>query len=129
MFHKRACQKILERLRLGTEQYEFFIERLYEEAHKGQLSLSELGVKEGEIERLRLKGCMLVARKNLDLIRKRIHSYKKTRPQNGETRLDNFPPYKGIVDQIYKEAQKGRFSLSDIGTNEEELLSFLQLEN
>ncbi len=45
-------------LRDGTDQYDSFIGYVRREAHKGNLSLADIGTSEEELEELRVKGCV-----------------------------------------------------------------------
>ncbi len=58
---KIAAQELLGFLRSGTDQYDFFIGLVREEARRGNFSLADIGTSEEELEELRAKGFEIIA--------------------------------------------------------------------
>lgn len=101
--------EFLKVLRQGTDDYESMLRYLRREARKGGFSLPDIGTSEDELAELRKRGCITRARMWLNAIRGGV----------GDPRV--------LVDFIREEINKGNLTYANIGTNEEELFSFLTI--
>ncbi len=100
---KTAANKWLGHLRNGTDMYDSFIGHVRKEAHKGNLTLEDVGTSEAELAEVKVKGCKTAANKWLGHLR------------NGTDMYDSF------IGHVREEAQKGGLTLEDVGTSEAEL--------
>ena len=101
--HKTAAVEWLGYLRNGTEMYDSFIGYLHREVGKGKLSLADIGTSEEELAKLRVKGAKTAAEKWLGYLRKGTDMYES------------------FIGYLHREVGRGKLSLADIGTSEEEL--------
>ena len=101
---KERAMKWLQVLLVGNDQYDWIINYIREAAIKGNFPLTNIDTSEEELEQLRIKGCITDAFKWLGYLR------------------DGAPyQYDWVIGHIRKLAARGKFSLADIGTSEEEL--------
>lgn len=101
--HIVSAQKNLHQLRRGTPDYEDQLRLLRYSMIDGELSLSDIGTNEEELEKLRIKGCKKAAEESLNCL------------QEGTYQYDYW------LEHLQKELKAGGLSLADIGTNEKEL--------
>lgn len=105
---RKTAEGLLGLLRQGTEFYDPFLDRLRWAIREGRLTLSDIGSSEEELGELRKKGIIIAARKSLERLR-------SGEPQDEN---DRFVLLKGIDTEL----RRGRFTYSEIGTNEDELI-------
>mgnify|MGYP001558348729 CR=1 FL=1 len=97
----------------NTTDYDGNLYALRGTLKNGGLSLSDIGISEKEIEELRVKACSRSAEMWLDSLR--------NKPSGGYRHNDGA----AYLFHLREELKNGGLSLSDIGTDEKELASFI----
>ena len=100
---KIDAQKWLGHLREGDDQYKSWLVYLRTAVERGGFALVDIGTDEQELETLRINGCKITAQKWLGYLR-----------AGGQF-------YESFLGYLREEVLLGGFTLSDIGTSEEEL--------
>lgn len=100
------AHKFLRQLRKGSVHYATLIAGLREEVTKGNLSLEVVGTTEEELSEIEKKSRVLAAQEYLKLLRAGT-----CRPSMS-------------IQLLFKELEKGKLTLHDVGTSEEEINSF-----
>lgn len=98
-----SAKKDLDQLRLGTADYEIYLNCLGYSMGDGSLSLADIGTDCKELEELCMKGYKLEAERSLEYLRE------------GTSQYDFW------LRHLQKELKKGDFSLADIGIDEKGL--------
>lgn len=100
---KRVAQEELAVLREGTEDYSIILRNIQVQVQKGGFTLEDIGTSEQELEELRVKCSRILAQKYLESLR-----------------LGVIDP-ELYIDYLETGVQRGRFTLKEMETNEEEL--------
>ncbi len=100
------CKTWLSTLRNGTIDYTSYIYYLHQEMRTGKISFEEIGTTEEEIEELKKKGSVLLAKRLIEHIQ--------------------LSKEKEFVYLLKEEMEKGYFSCNDIGITEEDLANIIK---
>ncbi len=104
----QTARQYLSLLREGSREYDSCVEIIRRECQQWKFSLADIDTNEDEIKGCCIKGAKSKVRRYLDLLREGSWEYDS------------------CVEIIRRECQQWKFSLADIGTNDEEIKTLIQ---